>query len=126
MLTAFSYATLALPLLLAVVLGLALHLIAYWLIEGRNFRLMGVLQRIGICFAIVGLIAIHVRSVKIQWLIIGAILIVFILMINSNANAAVGDTTIVTAQNAVHMSSHGNYSSWAVFPDGSKKYGKLM
>ena len=58
--------------------------------------------------------------------IIGAILIVFILMINSNANAAVGDTTIVTAQNAVHMSSHGNYSSWAVFPDGSKKYGKLI
>ncbi|WP_295752460.1 heparan-alpha-glucosaminide N-acetyltransferase domain-containing protein [Undibacterium sp.] len=57
------------------VLGLALHLIAYWLIEGRNFRLMGVLQRIGICFAIVGLIAIHVRSIKIRWLIIAAILI---------------------------------------------------
>jgi predicted acyltransferase len=56
-------------------LGLVLHLIAYWLIEGRNFRLMGVLQRIGICFAIVGLIAIHVRSVKIQWLMIAAILI---------------------------------------------------
>jgi predicted acyltransferase len=56
-------------------LGLVLHLIAYWLIEGRNFRLMGVLQRIGICFAIVGLIAIHVRSVKAQWLIIAAILL---------------------------------------------------
>ncbi|MFZ6749437.1 acyltransferase family protein [Undibacterium sp. Ren11W] len=56
-------------------LGLALHLIAYWLIEGRQFRLMGVLQRIGICFAIVGMIVIHVRSVKIQWLIIAAILI---------------------------------------------------
>lgn len=56
-------------------LGIALHLIAYCLIEGRNFRLMGVLQRIGICFAIVGMIAIHVRSVKAQWLIIAGILL---------------------------------------------------
>ncbi len=50
-------------------LGLALHLIAEWLIPGRAFRLMGVLQRIGICFVIVGMIAIHVRSVKMQWMI---------------------------------------------------------
>jgi predicted acyltransferase len=56
-------------------LGVALHLIAQWLIPGRNFRLMGVLQRIGICFVIVGMIVIHVRSVKLQWMIFLAILL---------------------------------------------------
>lgn len=55
-------------------LGLALHLLAEWLIPDRSFRLMGVLQRIGICFVIVGMIAIHVRSVKMQWMIFVAIL----------------------------------------------------
>lgn len=58
-------------------LGVVLHLIAEWLIPGRNFRLMGVLQRIGICFVIVGMIAIHVRSIKFQWMIFGAILLAY-------------------------------------------------
>ena len=60
-----------------VALGVVLHLIAYWLIAGREFRLMGVLQRIGICFAVVGLIAIHLRSVGLQWLIFIAILLAY-------------------------------------------------
>lgn len=42
--------------------GLALHLIAYFLIAGREFRLMGVLQRIGLCFIVVGCLLIYVRS----------------------------------------------------------------
>ncbi|MES2047850.1 MAG: heparan-alpha-glucosaminide N-acetyltransferase domain-containing protein [Pseudomonadota bacterium] len=58
-------------------LGVALHLIAEWLIPGRNFRLMGVLQRIGICFVIVGLIAIHVCSVKTKWMLFVAILLAY-------------------------------------------------
>jgi predicted acyltransferase len=56
-------------------LGVVLHLIAQWLIPGRNFRLMGVLQRIGICFVIVGMIALHVRSIKMRWLILMSILL---------------------------------------------------
>ncbi len=33
-------------------LGIALHLLAMWLIPDRHFRLFGVLQRIGICFGL--------------------------------------------------------------------------
>lgn len=56
-------------------LGLALHLIAYALIEGRSFRLMGVLQRIGICFAVVGLLVIRLRSARLQWVVFATILL---------------------------------------------------
>jgi len=49
-----------------------------------------------------------------------------IIAIPFKINAAVGDTTVVYAHNAVHMSSHGNYSAWAAFPDSTKKYGKLV
>ena len=58
-----------------VALGLALHLVAFWLIGSREyFRPMGVLQRIGICFAAAGLIAIETRP-RTQWLLIGVILL---------------------------------------------------
>ncbi|MBV8633533.1 MAG: DUF1624 domain-containing protein [Burkholderiaceae bacterium] len=56
-------------------LGIALHYVAHLLIPGRDFRLLGVLQRIGISFALVGLLAIHVRDARIQWGLFGAILL---------------------------------------------------
>ena len=55
-------------------LGLALHLIASLLIDGRAFRLMGILQRIGICFTLAGLIHLTWRSARVQWALIIAIL----------------------------------------------------
>lgn len=58
-----------------VLLGLALHWIASLLLHGRAFRLLGVLQRIGICFALAGLLAIYVRNARAQWAIFGAILL---------------------------------------------------
>lgn len=58
-------------------LGLALHLIAYGLIEGREFRLMGVLQRIGICFAVVGMLTIHLRSASLQCLVFATLLLAY-------------------------------------------------
>ncbi|MFZ6712462.1 acyltransferase family protein [Undibacterium sp. TC9W] len=42
-------------------LGIALHLIAWALIDGRQFRLLGVLQRIGICYAVVACLITSVR-----------------------------------------------------------------
>ncbi len=56
-------------------LGVALHFIAHVLLPGRDFRLLGVLQRIGISFAAVGLLAIHVRDARAQWAVFGAILL---------------------------------------------------
>ena len=57
------------------VLGIILHYIASLLLPGRDFRLLGVLQRIGFCFALVGMLAIYVRDARIQWGIFAAILL---------------------------------------------------
>jgi predicted acyltransferase len=57
-----------------IALGLLLHAAAHWLMQTREFRPMGVLQRIGICFGVAGLIAIHARP-RTQWLIFGAVLL---------------------------------------------------
>ena len=56
-------------------LGLALHFVAYLLIEGREFRLMGILQRIAICYVAAGFLMIYVCNAKWQWILIGAILL---------------------------------------------------
>jgi len=48
-------------------LGMALHVLAWALLEGRGLRLLGVLQRIGICFALGGLLVIYVRAELAQW-----------------------------------------------------------
>jgi len=58
-----------------ILLGVALHAIASLTLQGREFRLLGVLQRIGICYALVGLLAIHVRSTRVQWSVFVAILL---------------------------------------------------
>jgi len=57
-----------------VLLGLALHAAAWWLLDTRAFRPMGVLQRIGLCVAAAGLFALHARA-RGQWLAIGALLL---------------------------------------------------
>ncbi|MFN4116343.1 MAG: acyltransferase family protein [Inhella sp.] len=48
-------------------LGLALHAIAWWLMDKPALRLPGVLQRIAICFSLTGLIALQWRQ-RGQWL----------------------------------------------------------
>src|SRR5471032_3160521 len=56
-----------------VLLGIALHVVAMLLLNGRGFRLFGVLQRTGICFAAAGLMAIYLRNARAQWAIFAAI-----------------------------------------------------
>lgn len=58
-----------------VLLGLALNAVSTLLMDGRGFRLLGVLQRIGICFAAAGLLAIYARGARAQWAIFAAILL---------------------------------------------------
>jgi predicted acyltransferase len=58
-----------------VLLGVALHGVAMLLLNGRGFRLFGVLQRTGICFAAAALLTIHVRSARAQWAVFVAILL---------------------------------------------------
>jgi predicted acyltransferase len=58
-----------------VMLGVALNVLSALTMDGRDFRLLGVLQRTGICFAAAGLLAIYVRSARAQWTALAAILL---------------------------------------------------
>jgi len=55
-------------------LGLALHLVAWLALDREWFRPWGVLQRIGLCFAACGLLALHARG-RAQWGVIAALLL---------------------------------------------------
>ena len=57
-----------------VALGLALHLLAYLLLDRPSFRPWGVLQRIGLCFAVAGLLALYLKP-RMQWARIVALLL---------------------------------------------------
>ena len=57
-----------------VALGLALHAVAHWLTGTPTFRVLGVLQRIGLCYGAAGLLAIHTRA-RAQWGLLAAILL---------------------------------------------------
>jgi len=59
-----------------VALGLALHALAHWILATPSFRPFGVLQRIGICYAAAGLLAIDTKP-RTQWIVIGALLLGF-------------------------------------------------
>ncbi|MCW4455593.1 hypothetical protein OK348_12435 [Flavobacterium sp. MXW15] len=54
-------------------LGLLLHLLAWWWLDLPHYRPWGVLQRIGLCFAAVGIMAIWLRP-RTQWLCLGLLL----------------------------------------------------
>jgi predicted acyltransferase len=58
-------------------LGVVLHWIAMVLIPGREFRLLGVLQRIGICYLMAGLVMIYIRSLRLQWLLMIVLLLAY-------------------------------------------------
>ena len=55
-------------------LGLLLHVLGWWLLEAAHFRPWGVLVRIGLCFGVVGVCALHLRA-RAQWLVVGVLLL---------------------------------------------------
>jgi predicted acyltransferase len=55
-------------------LGLLLHLCAWWAFDLAHYRPMGVLQRIGLCYAAVGLLAIWARP-ALRWVFIALLLL---------------------------------------------------
>ena len=63
-----------------VALGLLLHLASHLAMGTAAFRPMGVLQRIGICYAGAALLALH-TSPRTQWMVFAAILIVYALLL---------------------------------------------
>ena len=57
-----------------VAIGMLLHVLAMWWLDRPDFRIWGVLQRIGVCFLFAALLAIHLKA-RMQWLLIAAILL---------------------------------------------------
>ena len=55
-------------------LGLLLHLCAVWAVDLPHYRVMGVLQRIGLCFAAAGLLVLY-SPARVQWAFFVALLI---------------------------------------------------
>ena len=53
-------------------LGMVLHLLAWWLMGKPELRIPGVLQRIAICFALSGLVVLHLRRSAQQWGLLAA------------------------------------------------------
>jgi predicted acyltransferase len=56
------------------VAGALLHLLAWWLLELPAYRLWGVLQRIALCLAVVGVLAIYTRT-RTQWIVLLGLLL---------------------------------------------------
>ncbi|MBT2766958.1 DUF1624 domain-containing protein [Stenotrophomonas sp. ISL-67] len=63
----------ALRILLA---GALLHVLAWWLFDLPAYRIWGVLQRIALCVAVVGMLAIHARQ-RTQWWVLGGLLLAY-------------------------------------------------
>ena len=55
------------------VAGVLLHVLAWWLLELAHFRWWGVLQRIALCAALVGLLAVYAGR-HLQWIVLGGLL----------------------------------------------------
>ena len=68
-------------------LGLLLHLLAWWWLDLAHYRPWGVLQRIGICFAVAGMAAIWLRP-RAQWLCLFGLLAGYALLLAAGGSLA--------------------------------------
>ncbi|PSR05598.1 MAG: hypothetical protein BRD50_00400 [Bacteroidetes bacterium SW_11_45_7] len=66
------------------------------------------------------------NSLVVKFLGLQCCLLTFFLVVPHSLSGAEGDTTIVHAHDDVDMTWHGNYDEWAVFPDSSKSYHKIL
>jgi predicted acyltransferase len=57
-----------------VLLGLVLNVFAHFAFDTPHFRVMSVLQRIGLCYLATGLVAVHMKAVA-RWVLIAALLV---------------------------------------------------
>lgn len=63
-----------------VALGLAINLLAWWLLPNAHLRLPGVLQRIGLCFALLAPLALYARRGT-QWIVLAVLLLGYALLL---------------------------------------------
>lgn len=70
-----------------VALGLLLHLCALWAFDLPHYRPMGVLQRIGLCYAIVGSLAIYAGP-AVRWALVSVLLLGYAALLASGGTYA--------------------------------------
>lgn len=84
-----------------VLLGVALNVVSMLAMDA-HFRLLGVLQRTGICFAVAGLIAIYLPNARAQWAALAAILLGYWALLSGSVEPNLNlpdriDTTVLGA-----------------------------
>lgn len=93
--------TRALRILLA---GLLLHALAWWLLELPHYRLWGVLQRIAVCSALVGLLAVYARQ-RLQWAAL-------VLLLAGYSSLLLGADTLLPLLNPVSRLDTALFAPW--------------
>lgn len=73
-----------------IALGLLINVLAAWLIPGRELRFAGVLQRIGVCFAVAALVAIYLPR-RSWWVIATGLLVAYALILFAGGTLAKWD-----------------------------------
>ncbi|MBJ7517499.1 MAG: DUF1624 domain-containing protein [Stenotrophomonas sp.] len=86
------------------VAGLLLHALAWWLLELPHYRLWGVLQRIAVCAALVGLLAVYVRQ-RLQWAALAVLLVGY-------AGILLGADTLAPLLNPVSRLDTALFAPW--------------
>jgi len=81
-------------------LGLLLHLCAWWALDLPHYRPMGVLQRIGVCFAVAGLLACWVRP-RWQWVLLLVLLAGYAVLLAAGGSYAPFDNIASRIDDAV-------------------------
>ena len=76
-----------------VALGLLINALAAWLLPGRDMRWAGVLQRIGVCFAVAAMLAIHAPR-RVWWAAIAGLLIAYTLILASGGTLGKWDNVV--------------------------------
>lgn len=73
-----------------IAIGLLLHALSMWLLDRPVYRIMGVLQRIGLCFLVAALLALHVRP-RLQWVLVAVILLGYWALLAAGGSYAPGE-----------------------------------
>jgi predicted acyltransferase len=115
------------PLLLragrVILLGVALHALAWWLMDKPHFRPMGVLQRIGLCVAGAATVGSAWRSERGRWMVLASLLLGYGALMSLGGGWAPGANLAARVDSLVF--GHGNYEWDAARGTGSDPEGLL-
>lgn len=99
-----------------IALGVVLHLVAMWLIDGRAFRLPGVLQRIGLCFLLASVWGVYVQTPLKRWasvLVVGGVYSAWLL----------SGSSLLPGQNVADQLDIAVFGQWAMPPENGSAGG---